>query len=89
MAKSKIEITADELKKVSQIVGQTYGVIAGDVPESDNEQAIECALDANYAESYCRDKALVAEVREITRKLFDKHGYVPVLKFLSKKIQVV
>jgi len=67
MKTERIEFTEDELKRIRRAVANTWDAIASDVlagetPEEELD-VVEVVLDANYLESYGRERAAVARFR--------------------------
>jgi hypothetical protein len=88
MAK-KNPVTQEQAEQLRRVMCRTWAAIAYDMPEdTDNEQAIECCLDADYAEHYGGRKEEVEAFRKFSDELIEKHSYDVVLKGLSKHIRL-
>lgn len=73
-----MKITSDTKQAISIV----YGMIGYDLPsDTDNEEAIECCIDASRLQTNG-----FPEAHTEVMTLISEHGYVPVLETLSKKI---
>jgi len=92
MAK-KVELSAEDLGLVEQVIVSVWGQIAYDLGDvDDNEQAIECCIDADRLVEFNqsgRSRTQARNVDGLVKGLVAKHGYLPVLKYLSKNIRLV
>lgn len=80
-----MELNKDFLKQVEYSIAAGWDYIAGDMPEDvDNEEAIETVIDANRL-SMIGHKA----ADDLIMQAVKEHGYVKVMKFLTKNIRLV
>jgi len=89
-----IDTKSKEFRQLKTSIFLTFGVIGGDLQDCsdaagddalDNEQAIECCLDADHMKNYAKDP----ESDALVARLIKEHGYNKVLKFLTKHIHLV
>jgi hypothetical protein len=83
---NEVKITDAELAEVKNAIHLCWQVIAHDVQdcaECDNEQAIECCIDADRLHDYS------PEADKIITRLAKETSYNTVMKFLSRKIPLV
>jgi hypothetical protein len=83
----KITLTPDELKTVTRSINLVWQEIATDLLDMgpcDNEQAVECCLDADRL-----DRKETKEADAIIDRLFLETSYNTTLKFLAKNIRLV
>lgn len=87
-------MTTDEIKLISSMVHEVWQYIGSDAEPmcgDDNEGAIEVCLDADRLITCTRpaSKEQAAAAQALLRTKFDQHGYIKVMKVLTKNIRLV
>lgn len=76
-----LNISRDTLKAINSV----FSSIGYDLPDDvDNEEAVECCLDADRLKTYG-----FSEAQDEVKKAIAEFGYVPVLEAISEKVVLV
>lgn len=77
-------MTNSQFNVLREAIVATWGYVAADCDDMDNDEAIEVTIDANRMATMGYEAADF-----LIMKLVKENGYLPVLKYLSKKISLV